>query len=295
MNRFRYVHAATAATLGLVISLPLVGCDDNKPNTKLAPSASALASSKSESKKALVWPIAKDGKATFQMDGKIETIKGDVSSTKGELQLDLTDLKKTRGVISMDMQKLVTKTFEEEGKNKKQNEHALTWLEVSEGNNKPEVIKANRWAHFAIRSIDSAEPNDLSKGTGAKRTAKVKATGDLLLHGHKSSHTVELIAEFTFEGAKATGVSVKTGKPFVINLASHEVKPRDPGGILVQKVSDILKQKVAETANVTLDLKATNSGKTASGEVAMPTLPSAAPAPSGSGSAAAAPSASAGY
>jgi hypothetical protein len=51
---------------------------------------------------------------------------------------------------------------------------------------------------------------------------------------------------------------VTSKSPLHIVLADHEVKPRDPIGSLIQGgFNTILRAKVAETADVTLDLHST--------------------------------------
>jgi hypothetical protein len=51
-------------------------------------------------------------------------------------------------------------------------------------------------------------------------------------------------------------VTVKSVKPFTVNLAEHDVKPRDTFGKLALKTLDALAPKVAKEALVSLDLTA---------------------------------------
>ena len=175
------------------------GCNGEGKKTDaptLAPTASGLAASKSESKAATEWKVDEAGTASFTMKGHVETvIKGDTKKMRGQLEIDLADLTKTRGTIECDMTTLAMHTFDDEEKNEKQTVDAQTWLEVHDRIGDPAKVKANQWAVYAIRTITSAEPKDLSKG-GATRTAKVTAKGELLLHGRKSEHSVDLEATF---------------------------------------------------------------------------------------------------
>lgn len=289
MQRTRLTFTATSA---LLVALGLA-CDDEKKASDDAPpktvvSAKALAPSKSASKMAGVWSVSSDSNITFEMVGKIETIKGKVSGAKGELQVDLTDLTQTRGQIAVDVTTLTTHTFDDEGKDGKQTKDALVWLEVGE------VTAANlrdeyRYATFAIREIQNASVKDVTKLTGAQRSAKVTAVGDFLLHGKKSEQTIELDVGFTFEGDTPKSLSIKTAKPFVVNLAGHEVKPRDNVGQLVAKVTQLLQDKVAETSSVSLELTASPTGREVKMGEAMPAAAvasaAAAATPSAAGSA----------
>ncbi len=253
MNRL----ALPAMTLALVGSLALAACEERSERPKTtAPTASALAPSKSDSAKAEKWTVSEAANVTFEMAGKLENIKGKITKARGELQLDLSDLTSTRGVIELDMTTLSTHTFGEAGKDTKQTADALTWLEVSDSVD-GKLKKEHQWASFAIRSIGSAEPRDLTALTGDERTAKIKASGDLLLHGHKSAHDVELDVEFTMTGGEGTKVKFKTSKPMTIALDAHKVEPRDDVGKLVGwAVNNVLRDKVAESAAVSFELGA---------------------------------------
>ena len=236
------------------------GCNGEGKKTDaptLAPTASALAASKSESKAATRWKVDEAGTASFTMKGHVETvIKGDTKKMRGQLEIDLADLTKTRGTIECDMTTLAMHTFDDEDKNEKQTVDAQTWLEVHDRIGDPAKVKANQWAVYAIRTITSAEPKDLSKG-GATRTAKVTAKGELLLHGRKSEHSVDLEATFELDGDKPKSLKLRTASPLMVSLASHEVEPRDTAGKFLGWAGNaVLRDKVAEDSSVALDLVA---------------------------------------
>ena len=62
--------------------------DPGVEDSPSAPVATALAPSKSDSAAARTWRISESGKATFVMEGKIETIQGDVTKARGTLEID---------------------------------------------------------------------------------------------------------------------------------------------------------------------------------------------------------------
>ncbi len=269
------MRVRTQPVLGLLLSsslafAALLGCD-SKP-TNLAPAADKLDVSSSDSANAEVWKIARDGEADFIMEGKIETIRGEFGVTRGQLEIDLKDLTRTRGSVEMDLLSLETKTFKEAGKNAKQTVDALTWLEVAERSGNEANRKKHQWAVFAIRSIDKADPSDITGLTGDSRSAKITATGEFLLHGRKSVLTVQLKAEFSFSDGNPVQLEIETIEPLAVNLPAHDVKPRDNVGKLLATVTDALKLKVADDAKITFELDATPTGKTLS-------LPPAKPAP----------------
>jgi hypothetical protein len=124
---------------------------------------------------------------------------------------------------------------------------------------------------FAIQTIDGASAKDVSKvapvkeGADDVRTVTLTAHGDFLIHGRKVKKDVPLEAKFHYAAgaapdAQPTRIDVRTTSPMKVLLAEHDIKPRDNFGKLAQKSLGLLGTKVAETADVTLDLHFT-SGK----------------------------------
>jgi hypothetical protein len=244
------------------------GCDgDDKPAVQLAPTSSALAAPppKAAATNAAKLVIDKDSsKVDFLMEAPKEKIHGKVAGgTTGELQVDFMDLTKSTGLVNVDLGKLelYQAVVDDKGaigaekKEDKQNEHARNWLEI--GKDTPEdKRKQFVTVQFAIKSILVDGEKDLTKMTGAERKVMLKATGDFLLHGHKTEKTAELEATFAFEGDKPVSVHVKTVKPMAVGLAENDVKPRDAIGKLLAKGLEELAPKVAREAPITLDFTA---------------------------------------
>jgi hypothetical protein len=261
-------RARLVAPLSLVLAtLALAGCED-KPSANLAPTASALAPAKPAAVGAQAFAIDKGtSKVDFMMEAPQEKIRGRVTGgTEGSINVDPTDLTKTNGAIVVDLTGLevfqtVVKDDKpaEETKNDAQNKHARTWLEISD--DAPEADrKKNARVEFSILKIEKASANDVTKLTGADRKVTLTAQGEFLLHGHKAPKTVELEATFHFDGDKPTSVAIKTTKPFGVDLAEHDVKPREAFGKLAAKTLDLLAPKVAKEAQVSVDLTAKAGG-----------------------------------
>jgi hypothetical protein len=230
--------------------IALVGCD--KKDELAAPAASSVAPSEAPASAMVVsYAIDAGGKTVIDMPAPKEHIKADTTASAGDLKIDLMNLANSRGEVKADLETLKTHTFGD-SKDEKQTEHALTWLEVGE-KTPANVRDANRWATFAIRSIDGLSATDLTKvaaekgGDGDVRTVTLTAHGDFLLHGHKAAKA---------PSSKPTSIDVRSKAPLHIVLADHEVKPRDNLGALAQNALGLLGTKVAETADVTLDLHA---------------------------------------
>jgi hypothetical protein len=244
--------------------IALVGCD--KKDESAAPAASSVAPSEAPASAMVVsYAIDAGGKTVIDMPAPKEHIKADTTASAGDLKIDLMNLANSRGEVKADLETLKTHTFGD-SKDEKQTEHALTWLEVGE-KTPANVRDANRWATFAIRSIDGLSATDLTKvaaekgGDGDVRTVTLTAHGDFLLHGHKAAKDAALEITFHYPSgaapsSKPTSIDVRSKAPLHIVLADHEVKPRDNLGALAQNALGLLGTKVAETADVTLDLHA---------------------------------------
>jgi hypothetical protein len=243
-----------------------LGCDKREESAP-APAASSVAPSVAPpSVMVIKYTIDPGGKTSIDMPAPKEHIKADTTAAAGDLKIDLMNLANSRGEVKADLETLKTHTFGD-SKDEKQTEHALTWLEV--GAQTPTNVKdANRWATFAIRSMDGLSATDLTKvnpeksGDGDVRTVTLTAHGEFLLHGHKTAKDAVLEVAFHYPSgapsdSKPTGIDVHSKTPLHIVLADHEVKPRDNLGALAQNALGLLGTKVAETADVTLDLHAT--------------------------------------
>ncbi len=243
-------------------------CDDKK--TSVAPVASALAPSvvapSAMSKKFTIDPA---GRSTVDMPAPKERIKGDTSAAAGTLDVDFANLANSRGEVKVDLSTFSTHTFGD-AQDQKQTLHARCWLEVADcedGKLGDDVKAANRYAVFAIRTIDNASATNLASVAPTKdgafdvRTVTLTAHGELLIHGHKVDRDAELEVAFRSASGEAatapTSLRVSTKKPLRVVLAEHDVKPRDNLGKLVKGALTILGTKVAETADISFELQAT--------------------------------------
>ncbi len=249
----------------VVPALALAGCE-SEPSAPLAPTASALAPAKPASAQAMKFAVDKaTSKIEFTMEAPQEKIRGRVAgASEGDLNVDLSDVSKTTGLVVVDIsgielyQAVVNDEGElgEEKKSDLQNEHARQWLEISP-DAPEEARKKNSRVEMSITKIDGVTPGvDVTKMTGASRKVTFKATGDFLLHGRKTTKTVDMEATFTFDGDKAKSVALRTTAPFAVGLAEHDVHPREGFGKLAQKTLEILAPKVAKEAKVTVELTA---------------------------------------
>ena len=256
------------ALLVTVLSIPVVvlACSKDEPKPAiLAESASALVAA-APPKTAKVMPYAIDAasKTSIDMPAPNEHIKADTSAAAGKLDVDLMNVENSRGEVKIDLTTLTTHTFDDADKNTSQTTHSHNWLEVGDLVD-AQTKEANKYAVFAIQSVDGASAKDVSKVAPVKeggddvRTVTLTAHGEFLVHGHKVKKDVPLEVKFhspagSAPDAQPTRIDVRTTSPMKVLLAEHDVKPRDNFGKLAQKSFNLLGTKVAETADVTLDL-----------------------------------------
>jgi hypothetical protein len=268
------MNKTTTTTLLLLTAVLVAGCDDKKTN--LAPAASSLAPAAPPPAGANLMKFALDpveSKTTIEMEAPKEKIKATTTGGSGVLEIDFKNLTNSRGEVKMDLATLVTSTFtgEKEGDNKSQTTHARTWLEVADGESgalDPKVKEVNRWAVYAIRHIEAVNPSaDVATIAPTKdrgddvRTLTMTTKGELLVHGRKvEQREAEVEVAFRYDsGAKPDqpkAMTIKSKKPFRVVLAEHDVKPRDGFGKLAKGSYHLLGTKVADNADVALDLLA---------------------------------------
>jgi hypothetical protein len=258
-----------------IAALVLAGCKKGEEATAApSPPPAPIAMSQADpASKAVNYDIASDGRTTIDMPAPKERIKADTQAAKGQLHVDLTKIGMTRGDIFVDLDTFATHTFDDADKNTTQTHHAHTWLQIDDMVKDPAVRERNRWVHFAIRSIDNVSAPDVTQvaptkeGTDDVRTVTLLAHGDLEVHSlpSKAPKDVELEVRFHVPAGsppdtKPTLIEVKSKAPFTIVLADHDVKPRDAEGAIAQRAFDLLGTKVADVANVSIDMKAKPAG-----------------------------------
>lgn len=264
----------------------LAGCGEDKPAPPSSAASALTAAAAAESKTLARLTIDQSGSATFDMKAPLENIKGTVKGFGGELEVELADLTKSRGKITIDITTLETRTFGEDEKDAKQTEHALTWLEVGAKTAADKVQKFKQ-AEFAIREIVSPSSTNVMTMSGDSRAVTLTAKGDFLLHGRSVTLALELSCAFQFEGSTLKSVAIKSAKPALVNLKAHEVEARnDAGEAVIAKTLELFGKKVADDANVTFEVTARPKGS--KDPLLVP--PTAAPTASASASASAAPS-----
>lgn len=259
----------TRALVGLAVfsALACAACEEKK-NPNLAPAASSLGPSTPPPPGAKVMKFTVDptSATTLSLEAPKEKIKASTTAAAGSLDVDVMNLANSRGEVKVDLTTLTTKTFEDAEQNKSQTTHARTWLEVADGESgklEEKTKETNKYAVYAIRSIDNVAPSaDLTKValTGDARTVTMTTKGELLVHGHKVEREADVEVAFQYDAGAAAdkpkGITIKSKKPLRVVLGEHDVKPRDGFGKISKSAFHLLGTKVADNADITLDLRA---------------------------------------
>jgi polyisoprenoid-binding protein YceI len=278
--RTRELTGAIIAAVAL-----LAGCskDEPKPDpaaTKPAVGASApavplasvaLVSSGAASAVASALPagavrfaIDPKSKTSIDMPAPKEHIKAKTEAAAGTFTVDPTNLAASRGEVKVDLTTLTTYTFGDKDKDATQTEHARTWLEAVVDGKTNDTM---RWATFTIRSLDGLSATDASKVTPTKegaddvRVVTLTAKGTFAVHGKTADKEVPLEVRLHYPSgaapdSKPTKIDIKSKAPMRITLADHDVKPRDSFGKIASRAFDLLGTKVANVADVSMDLSA---------------------------------------
>jgi YceI-like domain len=257
----------TGVTAGLFALA--TGCSKKDPPVELASapgaSASSLAAPASAEPVAAAWRYAIDPKSTTHVDmpGIKEHIKGDTTAAEGTLDVVAMDLARSRGLVKIDLSTFATHTFGNDD-DATQTTHARTWLEVAVGGS---VNGDMKYAILAVRSIDGLSATDLTKVSPVKdgaddvRTVEMTVHGTMSIHGHATPKDAPVEVMFRYPSgapadSKPTRIEIKSKQPVRVVLKEHDVRPRDPAGKLLDWTARLI-SKVAETADVTVDLGAT--------------------------------------
>lgn len=161
----------------------------------------------------------------FELPTKRGTLSGSVTRVSGELNVDLSDLTHSRGLVRADLGSLTIHAGTE-GNDAALLERARAALELSSDAQAPSAF-----ASFDLTSVEDASPAQVEPGperdagSPFSRQSHFTAIGNLLLHGFRVTRRVPLSAEFGFAGDRQVprSVLIRSRSPFVISLETHAI------------------------------------------------------------------------
>jgi hypothetical protein len=193
------------------------------------------------------YSLVPDSRVNFSLQGRQRRLEGELPLTAGRLWLDALDLATTRAELTFDLAAIQlwdsrSNRAPAGADRSTLTEQSLDWLQVS----RAEDIRARpelRYARFTLLAIGSSSSNDLDAAptvppgqpAGVARRVRLRASGELELHGHRLPQTVSLDARFEWASDAAPGapprqVVLETSEPLEIDLLGYGVVPRDSRG-----------------------------------------------------------------
>jgi hypothetical protein len=197
---------------------------------------------------------------------------------RGELDVNLLDLEKTRGTIAIDLASVeVTADTVDGGRSDEATQRAQSWMDV--GASRPEAERERlRWATFTLSTIENTSSPSAHRGKleskpsnapsvetdagverGEQRVVKLTAKGSLLLHGVRVELSVPMRVTFDYAskaGAEVTPESIhlETRRALRVTLATHDIKPRDSAGVFQSQDMKLFGRQVGREARVDVSL-----------------------------------------
>jgi hypothetical protein len=206
--------------------------------------------------------VPSSGKLSLTMEAELENIRGAArGGLTGTVQVDPSALEKSRGTLRFDLFRLSlvhttrqdnSEEFGPYRQSTKQNDDMRTWLEI--GDDSPEEKKnVYRYATFNIERVTYAVPNVVPTTAGV-HPVELKFEGAFSLHGRSARRTVALRGSFHVQDQSIDKITIRTAAPLVVELESHDVRPRSAFGVLADRTLDAMGKKVERVAKISLEL-----------------------------------------
>jgi hypothetical protein len=195
----------------------------------------------------------------FELPAKRATPRGKLAQPRADLDVDLDDLSHTTGSISLDLANL-TLTGADGTTDDAATTRALEWLELGRAV-AAEKRDLDRNATFAISELDAGHV--VTAPNGDRRVARREleshwtVRGELSLHGVRAPLTADVsltLVPGTDSGGPPAELLIRSRKPLVVPLSTHDIGPRDASGVTIAKDLPLIGDKVGSEAKVTFDL-----------------------------------------
>jgi hypothetical protein len=255
---------ARIAALGVAVLFALAGCRNQKPRPERTEPwlASARASaSASPLVRRLTYRLV-SSRVDFELPGKRATPKGKLSGGTGELDVDLDDLSHTTGRIAFDLSSIEL-TGSDELIDAPNTARALDWLELGTGV-AVERRDTLRKALFELTSLDAGHlvvaPSEARTTRRRELVSQWAVKGELSLHGIRAAESAEVtltLVPAPEPSGPPAELLIRSRRPLVVELGTHEIRPRDGHGAQVSKAQAVLGDGVGREAKVSFELKFT--------------------------------------
>lgn len=258
------MRTAVLPILTLALATLAVSCQHKAPRPERTEPwlASAKASSSASPLPRRVRYGLAGSRVDFELPAKRATPKGKLGGATGELDVDLDDLSHTTGRVAFDLStvELAGDDGLIDGPN---TARALDWLELGVG------IAADRrdslrQVLFELRSLDAGHvvsaPAEDRPTRRRELSSQWTVRGELSLHGVRAPESAEVTLTLV-PGPDPAGppaeLLIRSRSPLVVQLGTHDIRPRERRGPSVSKDHAVLGDSVGREARVSFELKFT--------------------------------------
>jgi len=261
-----------------LVALVLLGCSKSQPDERQPSAPWRAAPSASAPTLAARYRVEDRCRASVELRAREASPRGSFRVCRGELDVNLLDLERTRGTLAIDLASIeMTADTADGGRSDEATQRAQSWMDV--GASRPEAERERlRWATFTLSSIENAsssaahtgkresKPNetpavesDAGVARGERRVVKLTAKGTLLLHGVRVELDAPLLVAFDYASKAGADVApesiqVDTRRALRVTLATHDIKPRDSAGVFQAQDMKLFGRQVGREARVDVSL-----------------------------------------
>jgi hypothetical protein len=245
----------------LLLALTLLACRDTpKPAPRTEPwLASAVPSASAAAVVRRLRYTLEKSRVELELPAKRATPRGRFKSARGTLDVDLDDLSRTTGSVSVSLEDI--ELLGEDGMpHRTYTERAHEWLELG-AKVAAEKRETGRAVTFSLTALDAgrvvAAPGGRGRTARNELVSSWSVRGDLGLHGVRAPVSAE-IGLTLVPGADAEGppaeLVIRSRRPLVVKLGTHDIRPRDEHGVPITRDLALLGEKVGSAARVTYEL-----------------------------------------
>lgn len=277
------MQALRLATAWVLLALPM-GCSKSEPQESTPQAPWRAQPAKAAASLPARFKAQERCQAAVELRAKEAKPRGTFRVCRGELEVDLLDLEKSKGKISIDVASIEMLEDGDGGRSDESTRQAQNWLDV--GASRPEAERERlRWATFTLTAVEDLSSTSAHKGKVIKletdasavedaspeedaeatpslqaRAVTFTAKGYLVLHGVRVETSVPMRAVFHY--ARSAGadqvparLTLESRRPLAISLRVHDIKPRDASGLFQARDMKLLGKVVGTEARVTLGLQ----------------------------------------
>jgi polyisoprenoid-binding protein YceI len=195
----------------------------------------------------------------FELPAKRARPRGRLGKASGELDVDLDDLSRTTGHVELELTTLEMLDASQLV-DPSNTALALDWLELGASIGAERRATVQR-VTYELGSLDAghlvAAPSDDRPAARRELESHWAVRGELSLHGVRAPAAADVtltLVPAPDRSAPPAELSIRSRRPLVVSLGTHDIRPRDGRGVPVAKDQGVIGDKVGREAQITFDL-----------------------------------------